>query len=70
MVDPPSGNDGSFGNIPSLELSLTYKSVSSDSNNIINLFYRSDKDELTHIIALTAHASKLTEEECLRIGMK
>jgi CheY-like chemotaxis protein len=53
--------------------------VSLDSGNPLgNLFYNNgervedfaDKNELTHIIALTAHASKQTEEECLRIGMK
>ena len=29
-----------------------------------------EKDELTHIIALTANASQSTEEECLNMGIK
>ena len=40
------------------------KKINNDS--ALNIF----KNELTHILAVTAHASKQTEKECLRLGMK
>ena len=62
-VDEPSissGSDYQSGNL----FFHNGKKVNNDS--YLNIF----KNELTHIIAVTAHASKQTEEECLRLGMK